>query len=139
MRALLRLLPLVLVVGLVGCGPAPKTAKKFTGADSDVAKTIETLQSDASGRKPSAICSDVLSRALADKLKSPGNDCAGEMEKITGDADDFNLEVTDVTVTGNTATAKVKARRGDTKNGSVTYSLVKEDGDWRLSDLGSSG
>ena len=46
------------------------------------------------------------------------------MEKATGDADDYDLEVTDVTVTGNTATAKVKARRGNDKNATTTFTLV---------------
>jgi hypothetical protein len=138
MRTVIRLLPLVLVAALAGCGPQPSSSNSFKGTEKDVAKIIEDLQSDAQGRKPSAICSDVLSRALADKLKSAGNDCAGEMEKITGDADDFELQVTDVTVTGNTATAKVKARRGAQKNASTTYSLVREGGSWRLNDLGAS-
>jgi hypothetical protein len=138
MRLLARLLPLALAAALAGCGTAPTSANDFKGDEKAVAQTIEDLQSDAQGRKPSAICRDVLSTALADKLKSTGSDCAGEMEKVTGDADDFELEVTDVTVSGTTATAKVKARRGDEKNASTTFSLVKEDGDWRLSDLGSS-
>jgi hypothetical protein len=138
MRALLRLVPLALAAALAGCGPAPTSSNGFKGTEKAVAKTIETLQSDAQSRKPSAICNDVLSRALADKLKSAGSDCAGEMEKITGDADDFRLEVTDVTVTGSTATAKVKARRGGDKNASTTFSLVREHGAWRLNDFGAS-
>ncbi len=138
MRTLASLLALALVAALAGCGPTPSSANKFKGADKAVAKTIEDLQSNAQARKPSAICRDVLSTALADKLKSTGSDCAGEIEKLTGDADDFDLKVTDVTVTGNTATAKVKARRGDDKNASTTFSLVKEDGDWRLSSLGAA-
>ena len=138
MRSLARLLPLALAAVLAGCGQAPTSANDFKGTEKAVAQTIEDLQSDAQNRKPSAICRDVLSRALADKLKSAGNDCAGEMEKITGDADDFELKVTDVTVTGDTATAKVKARRGDDKNASTTFSLVREDGDWRLNSLGAA-
>jgi hypothetical protein len=138
MRTLARLLPLALAAALAGCGQAPTSANDFKGDEKAVAQTIEALQTNAQGRKPSAICRDVLSTALADKLKSTGSDCAGEIEKVTGDADDFELKVTDVTVTGTTATAKVKARRGDDKNASTTFSLVKEDGDWRLSDLGSS-
>jgi hypothetical protein len=137
MRIVIRLLPLALVAALAGCGPQPSSANSFKGTDKAVAKVIEDLQSDAQGRKPSAICSDVVSRALADKLKSAGNDCVGEMKKITGDADDFELKVTDVTVTGNTATAKVKARRGTDKNATTTYSLVREGNDWRLNDLGA--
>ena len=61
-----------------------------------------------------------------------------ELEKVTGDADDFELEVTDVTVSGTTATAKVKARRGTDEDAETTFSLVHEDGDWRLANLGAS-
>jgi hypothetical protein len=138
MRTLVRLLPLILAAALAGCAQAPTAGKNFKGPDKAVAQTIEDLQSNAQGRKPSAICRDVLSRALAAKVKSTGSDCAGEIEKVTGDADDFELKVTDVTITGTTATAKVKARRGGDKNASTTFSLVKEDGDWRLSSLGAS-
>ena len=138
MRMLARLLPLALVAALGGCAQAPTASKSFKGADKAVAQTIEDLQSNAQNRKPSAICRDVLATALANKLKSAGSDCTDEIEKLTGDADDFELKVTDVTITGTTATAKVKARRGANKNASTTFSLVKEDGDWRLSDLGAS-
>jgi hypothetical protein len=138
MRIVIRLLPLALVAALTGCGPAPSSTSSFKGNEKAVAQVIEDLQSDAQGRKPSAICSDVLSRALADKLKSAGSDCAGEMEKITGDADDFEMKVTDVTITGNSATAKVEARRGSDKKATTTYTLVREGNDWRLNDLGAS-
>jgi ribonuclease HI len=149
MRPLLRLLPLVLAtasrcalvtaaLALAGCGQAQSSANDFKGSEKAVASTIEDLQSAAQNRKPADICSDVLSRELADKLKSAGNDCVREMERIAGDADDFELEVTDVTVNGTTATAKVKARRGDRENAETTYSLVREDGDWRLASLGAS-
>src|SRR4051794_28968187 len=139
MRTLARLLPLALAAALAGCGQAPTSANDFKGADKAVAKTVEDLQSNAQARKPSAICRDVLSTALANKLKSSGSDCTDEVEKLTGDADDFDLEVTDVTVTGTTtATAKVKAHRADDKNATTTFSLVKEDGDWRMSSLGAN-
>jgi hypothetical protein len=137
MRVLTRLLPLALAAALAGCGQAATSTNSFKGTEKDVAQTIEDLQSDAQSRKSSAICSDVLSRALADKLKAGSNDCAGEMEKSVGDADDYELKVTDVTVNGTTATAKVESRRGDKKNATTTYTLVNEGGDWRLSDFGS--
>ena len=138
MRPLLRLLPLVLVAALAGCGQAQSSASDFKGSDKAVAQTIEDLQSAAQSRKPGDICNDVLSRALADKLKSAGNDCVREMEKIASDADDFELEVTTVTVTGTTATATVKARRGGRDGAETTFRLVREDGGWRLADLGAS-
>ena len=63
-------------------------------------------------RKPEDICSDVLARSLVDKLKTSGNDCVDEMEKVTGDADDFELDVTAVTITGDTATARDRGAQG---------------------------
>ena len=134
MRRLL-LLPLLL---LAGCGQAQTSAAEFEGTESEVAQTIEDLQAAAQSRKPAEICSEILSRELADKLKSAGNDCVREMEKVTSDADDFELEVTDVSVTGTTATAKVRARKGGRDDAVTTFSLAREDGDWRLTDLGAS-
>jgi hypothetical protein len=134
MRRLL-LLPVLL---LAGCGQAQTSAAEFEGTENEVAQTIEDLQAAAQSRKPAEICSEILARALADKLKSTGNDCVREMEKVTSDADDFELEVTDVTVTGTTATAKVRARKGGRDDAVTTFSLAREDGDWRLTDLGAS-
>ena len=134
----MRALPLILVLLLAGCAQQETSTGDFKGSEKDVAAAIEDLQSNAQARKPGDICSNNLSRELADKLKTAGNDCTSEMEKVTGDADDFQLDVTDVTITGNTATAKVKTRKGDDKNATVTFTLVKEGGDWRLSDLGAS-
>jgi hypothetical protein len=134
----MRALPLILVLALAGCAQQETSANDFEGSEKAVAEAIENLQTNAQNRKPGEICSNDLSRAFADKLKSAGSDCTSEMEKITGDADDFQLDVTDVTVTGNTATAQVKTRRGTDKDATVTFTLVQEDGDWRLNDLGSS-
>jgi hypothetical protein len=132
-----RLLPLALVAALAGCGQAQSSANDFKGSEKAVAQKLEDLQTDAQGRKPGKICTEILSRELANKIKSAGNDCVDEMEKITGDADDYELKVTDVTVTGTTATATVETRRGSKKNATRTYRLTREDGAWRLADLGA--
>jgi hypothetical protein len=138
MRPLLRLLPLLLVAALAGCAQAPSSTGSFKGAEKAVAQTIEQLQTSASSHKPSQICSDVLSRALVDKLKTAGSDCVEEMDKLTGDADDYKLDVKDVTITGNTATARVKGRKGGSDNTLTTFGLTREDGKWRLSNFGAS-
>jgi hypothetical protein len=138
MRPLLRLLPLVLAAALAGCAQAPSSTGNLKGAEKDVAATVEALQTDAQSHKPAKICSDVLSRALAEKLKSSGGDCVDEMDKLTSDADDYALKVSDVTITGSTATARVKARKGGKDNAVTTFSLALEDGKWRLTNLGAS-
>ena len=138
MRRSLRPLPLLLAVTLAGCGQAQSSAGDFKGAEKDVADTIEQLQTSAQNRKPEDICSEVLARGLVEKLKSSGNDCVDEMEKIIGDADDFELDVTKVTITGTTASAAVKARRGDREGAVTTFALEREDKKWRLTDFGSA-
>jgi hypothetical protein len=134
----MRVLPIVLVLALAGCAQQQTSSNDFKGSEKAVAEAVEDLQANAQGRKPGVICSDDLSRELVAKLKTSGNDCTAEMEKITGDADDFQLDVTDVTITGNTATAKVTTRRGGDEDASTTYSLIREDGEWRLNDFGAS-
>ena len=138
MRRSLRPLPLLLAVAIAGCGQAQTSAEDFKGAEKDVADTIEQLQTSAQNRKPEDICSEVLARGLVEKLKSSGNDCVDEMEKIIGDADDFELDVTKVTITGTTASAAVKARRGNRDNAVTTFALEREDKKWRLTDFGSA-
>ena len=118
---------------------AASSASDFKGDKKDVADTIEQLQTSASGRKPEDICSDLLARSLVEKLKTSGSDCVDEMEKVTGDADDFELDVKDVTITGTTATANVEGAQGrQGRRRRTTFALVREDGKWRLTDLGPS-
>jgi hypothetical protein len=137
MRPWLRSLPLLLAVAIAGCGQPASSAGDFTGAKKDVADTIEQLQTSAQSRKPAEICSEVLSRALVEKVKASGNACVDEMEKVVGDADDFELDVTAVTITGTTAIARVKARKGGKENAVTNFSLANEDGKWRLTDFGT--
>ena len=138
MRRSLRTLPLLLAGAFAGCGQAQSSAGDFKGAEKDVADTIEQLQASAQNRKPEDICSEVLARGLVDKLKTSGNDCVDEMEKLTGDADDFELDVTKVTITGATATATVEARRGGRDDAVTTFALAREDKKWRLTDFGGA-
>ena len=137
MRPPLLLFALLLAAGLAGCAQTPSSAGSFKGAKKEVADTIEQLQTAAQNRKPADICSEVLARALVDKLKTSGNACVDEMEKIVNDADDFELDVTAVTITGATATATVKARKGGRDNAVTTFALAREDGQWRLTSFGA--
>ena len=138
MRAPLPLFALLLAAAVAGCAQAPSSGGNFKGAKKEVADTIEQLQTAAQNRKPADICSEVLARALVDKLKTSGNACVDEMEKIVNDADDFELDVTAVTITGTTATATVKARKGGRDNTVTTLALAREDGQWRLTSFGAS-
>jgi hypothetical protein len=129
-----RLLVLLGVLALAGCGAQtdPSSAEKFKGDERAVAQKVEDLQDAGESRKPEDICSEILSRTLVTQLEAAGADCADEMEKAIDDADDFDLDVKDVTISGSTATVDV--RRGD-EGPTETMEFTRENGQWRATSL----
>jgi hypothetical protein len=126
---------LVALLVLAGCGAAQESsAERFQGAERQVADKVEELQEAGEARKPEDICANVLARALVQQLEAAGTTCNEEMEKAIEDADDFELEVRDVTVNGDQATAEV--RRGD-DGPTATFEFAREGGQWRATSLGS--
>ena len=75
---------------------------------------------------------------MRDTLRHGGQTVRLRFTAVNDFSEITSFRIDDVTVTGTTATAKVTARRGTDKNASTTYSLVREGGAWRLSDLGAS-
>jgi hypothetical protein len=135
MRRLL-VLPVLAALALSACGSSSKTTTvKFAGAQKDVADVVDKLA--AAGRRGDAktICDDILAKQLLAELKTAGGDCQTEMKNAIRDANDYDLQVRSVKVTGDNATAQV--RQGD-KGAVATFTFVKEGGAWRASALGGS-
>jgi hypothetical protein len=127
---------LFMTLTLAGCGAQAQTSSldKFKGADREVAQQVEDLESDGKRGKAEDICSDILAKSLVDELNTAGTDCTTEMKKAIEDADDFDLEVLDVKVTGDQATATV--RRGD-DGPTETMAFTREGSSWRATALSS--
>jgi hypothetical protein len=136
-RRLLLLVPLLLA--LAGCGQAvSSSAEDFQGDDRAVAEVVEELQDAGTSGDADRICADILATELVDRLRSAGSTCAEEMENAIDDADDFELQVEDVEVTGDTATATV-GRGPDGDAGTATFEFTRENGQWRAIGLSSGG
>jgi hypothetical protein len=135
MRNALALL-VVLALTAAGCGAQQDSSTdRFQGAEAQVAQVIEDLQSAGEKGDAQQICDEILARALVDQIKAAGADCASEMEDAIADADDYELEVRDVTVSGNTATAEVRQADG----GNVrTFEFAREGNGWRATALGGN-
>jgi hypothetical protein len=127
---------LFMTLTLAGCGAQAQTSSldKFKGGDREVAQQVEDLESDGKRGKAEDICSDILAKSLVDELNTAGTDCTTEMKKAIEDADDFDLEVLDVKVTGDQATATV--RRGD-DGPTETMAFTREGSSWRATALSS--
>jgi hypothetical protein len=127
--------PLVLAALASGCAGTSSSATEFEGEQKAVADQVEKLQSAGESGDAQAICDDVLAKSLRDQIAAAGSDCEQEMDKAIKDADDFDLEVEGVTISGNTATAKVKGRDGG-RDRVREFEFVREGSDWRATSLG---
>lgn len=130
--------PLVAILGvlfLAGCGAEQESSsvERFkSGDERAVAQKIEDLQEAGSRRDPERICAEILARSLVQDLEAAGASCTDEMKKAIEDADDYELDVRKVTVSGSTATATV--RQGD-DGPTETMEFTREGGDWRATSL----
>ena len=127
---------LLAALALAGCGAEtePSSVENFEGEERAVAQKVEDLQEAGEGRNPEDICSDILSRTLVEQLEAAGTTCAEEMGTAIDDADDFALDVRDVTVSGSTARAEVR-QDGE----SATFELERDGESWRISSFGAAG
>ena len=125
---------LAALLGATGCTANGTTSSsKFTGTEGDVAKVVSDLSQAGRRKDTDRICTQILSRTLVQQLSQAGTSCAQEMKKAIDDADDFDLTVQRVTVTGGRASAVV--RRG--KDGpTATFRFVREGRAWKATDFG---
>src|SRR5919109_855384 len=132
MKAPLALLAALVVLAGCGAQSQPSSVDNFQGAERDVAQKVEDLQDAGKRNKPDDICANILASSLVDQIEEAGADCAQEMKKAIEDADDFELDVRSVKVTGDTATARVQ--RGDDGQ-EETMQFTREKGQWRATAL----
>jgi hypothetical protein len=125
----------LVLFGVAGCGAQtePSSVDRFKDSDQRaVAQKIEDLETAGKRGKPDDICSNILAKTLVSQLDAAGTDCATEMQKAIEDANEFDLEVRKVTVTGDTATAEVKnGEDGPTE----TMQFTRENDQWRATAL----
>jgi hypothetical protein len=130
----LRRLPVVLVsagallAGGCGASGSKDSSKKFRGAEKVVASTVEDIQS--AGRKGDAaeLCNRYLATSLVKAIRTSGRrDCEATLKQSLKDVDAFDLQVVDkgVTISGPTATVKVKSDAG-TGTRIDTLTMVQE-------------
>ena len=125
----------VLALGLSACGSSDSDSKPSGTAQEQITKVVDNLSTAGQRRDAERICKDILAKQLVEELKSAGGDCLTEMDRAIKDATDFDLKISQIKVTGNSATARV--RQGDDGDTAV-FSFVKEGDVWKASALGGA-
>jgi hypothetical protein len=130
MRRLALPLLLLLAAILSGCAAtgSSSSSKKFAGAAGDVSKAVDDLQAAGQRKDAGKLCTQLLARSLVSQIGESGATCKSELDKALADSDDFKLDVRDVNVNGNKATATVlQGDPGSTR----TIEFVREDNRWK--------
>jgi 3-oxoacyl-ACP reductase-like protein len=108
MRFSLLLLSILCAVSLAACGQATSSTGDFKGEEQGVAATVADIQKAAQGDDATRICRDFVTPAFAESIAAGPSSCPTELHKAIQDVDTLQLDVQAVTVTGATATARVR-------------------------------
>ncbi len=128
----------LLALLLSGCGSAAprNSAERFSGAERAVAAAVEGVEEAASEDDADRLCTKLLSEKLLATLEEQGTSCTTAVRDAFKDASSKDLTVDDVTISGDTATAKVTSGSGSSEK-TDTLQLEKAGAAWRISSLRS--
>ncbi len=122
---------------VAGCGASTSSSADFEGEEKAVADQVEKIQSAGEARDAKQLCDEVLATALRDAIAAAGSSCEVELDKAIRDADDFALEVEDVTISGDTATATVRTGTGSDEQ-TRDFEFERDGSSWRATSLGGA-
>jgi hypothetical protein len=119
---------------LGGCTQQPTASNDFEGDEKAVAQVVLDLSEDAQRGRQAHVCGEILSEELQQRVAGDSS-CDSEVKKAFDDADAALIEVDEVTITGDRATAVVHSddRGEEVKR---TFELVLEDDSWRIKSFG---
>jgi len=127
---------LLAVFALAGCTQSTTSSDtNFAGEEQRVADAVGDLQDAGQNSKPADICDNLLAPVLKARMAAGTSSCADELKKAIEDTDGFDLEVTDVSVDGATATARVRSQNPG-KDVVRTFELARRSGGWRFTSFG---
>jgi hypothetical protein len=124
----------LLLFGLAACGSTVATSS-FKGEQREVAQTISNLQADARAGDQKKVCENDLAGPVLKRLSTAPGGCKQAIKVQLAEADNFDVTVESVQITGTgskrTATARVKSVYNG-KSRVRTVSLLDEGGKWKI-------
>lgn len=136
MRSTLTVCLLALLLSACGSGTPRDSAEEFRGADKAVAAAVEAIEDAARENDPARMCTRLLSDKLLATLKQQGTNCTTAVREAFKDASSKDLTVEDVSISGDSATAKVISGTGSNEK-KDTLQLEQAGASWKISSLQS--
>jgi hypothetical protein len=127
----------LLALVATGCGGATRdSTKEFKGEERKVAAVIEQIEKAARADDPNTVCAKLFTAGRLKIIEDLGTNCKTGVKDSFKDADSFDITVDEVTIKGDTATAKVTSGTGSKKK-TDTLSLKRDGTVWKVDSLKS--
>jgi ketosteroid isomerase-like protein len=126
-----RILAAIALVLVAGCGTPGQTAQE------EVRDTVTEFGRATAAKDYQALCDRILAPALVEDVKSIGLPCEVALRQGLGDVQDPRLTIGRIQIEGDRASAEIRTSAGGQEPSRDTLELVKLDGRWRISSLGS--
>jgi hypothetical protein len=125
---------------LLVCGALPLAACGGGSPErSDADRVRDTLGAfgEASAKHDyRRVCAELLAKPVIDSVRKAGLSCESVMKTALEGVQSPKIEVRQITVKGNRASAKVHTTAANQAASDDTVALVKEGGDWKIGALG---
>jgi hypothetical protein len=128
---LARLLSAILLVLAVGCGEEGPTPEE------QVRTAVTEFGRATAAKDYQALCDRILAPVLVEDVKSIGLPCEVALQQGLGDVNDPRITIGRVRVNGDRATADVRTSATGQEPSRDMLELVRVDGTWKISSLGS--
>jgi len=120
----------LMTVALAGCGPFGGKSDRTTAGDT-VTQLIEARNQGDFVK----VCSLIASQQLA-KFKQAGTTCERALPKLAQKGTTTSINIDQVRVSGDRATVDATVSQNGGAGNAQTILLVKEGGDWKVSQVG---
>lgn len=103
--------------------------------EDEVRDSVEAFGQATARKDYQALCDEILSRELVDKLKLAGLPCEQALRVALEEVRQPRLQIQQVTVSGDQARALVRTTAAGQEGSTDAVSLVKESRGWRVDSL----
>jgi len=127
-------LPTVLVAGALALAACGGAGPKRSDADR-VRDTLAAFGAASARHDYHRVCAELLAKPVIDSVRRAGLTCEAAMKSALAGVQAPKLEVRQVTITGDRASAKVHTTAANQPASDDTVALVREGGDWKIGAL----